>query len=407
LPQSISSLVHRSNSEIEVPSIASAQQPAPPGFAKRTQFQLNSLWLSLLQRWIPRWSPNDPRSRWLAATALTATYPSLLTAAYLPEAVQSLLRQTPKLQNEPNPPPLSSPLPDHPLPTEFAGLYFILPILERLGLPALLETDPAYLDFPILLFQTLARRLRIPPDDPILSPLFHPAGFQTPWGGQSWPQPPFKAASAQAASASDCGSGRSVGQADGLRRAAGPPPAATSWLTQTARWLRRHARLRLRTLARRPGRISWTPTHIDLYLPLRDADIRIRSAGLDLDPGWVPWLAKVIHYHYIPPASPTPPTSPAPPASPGQVTPASAGPHGSKVAPASAGPSGSKVAPASASPHGSKVAPASAGPHGSEVPPASASPHGSEVTPASAGPHGSEAAAPPPPPTPKRRRPLT
>ena len=66
-----------------------------------------------------------------------------------------------------------------------------------------------------------------------------------------------------------------------------------------ARWACvRQARLPLRRLLRRPGRI-WLSTHrIDLWLPLAQADIRIRRAGFDIDPGYVPWLDCVIHFHY-------------------------------------------------------------------------------------------------------------
>jgi hypothetical protein len=32
---------------------------------------------------------------------------------------------------------------------------------------------------------------------------------------------------------------------------------------------------------------------------VRRADVRIRKAGLDLDPGWVPWLGRVLSFHYV------------------------------------------------------------------------------------------------------------
>ena len=32
---------------------------------------------------------------------------------------------------------------------------------------------------------------------------------------------------------------------------------------------------------------------------LTRVDIRIRRAGLDIDPGWVPWLARVVLFHYV------------------------------------------------------------------------------------------------------------
>jgi hypothetical protein len=40
-------------------------------------------------------------------------------------------------------------------------------------------------------------------------------------------------------------------------------------------------------------------TDLDVSLPLEEADIRVRRAGLDLDPGWVPWFGRVVRFHYL------------------------------------------------------------------------------------------------------------
>lgn len=53
-----------------------------------------------------------------------------------------------------------------------------------------------------------------------------------------------------------------------------------------------------RRLAARRGRIVVTPTHLDIEFDGRDADPAVRIAGLDLDPGWVPWLGRVVCFHY-------------------------------------------------------------------------------------------------------------
>lgn len=47
-----------------------------------------------------------------------------------------------------------------------------------------------------------------------------------------------------------------------------------------------------------PGRLRATETHLDLDLATTEIDIRLRLAGLDLDPGWVPWLGRVVSFHY-------------------------------------------------------------------------------------------------------------
>jgi hypothetical protein len=51
-------------------------------------------------------------------------------------------------------------------------------------------------------------------------------------------------------------------------------------------------------MAQRPGRIVSGPTHVDVFLPLHGIDVRIRRLGLDVNPGWVPWLARVVTFHY-------------------------------------------------------------------------------------------------------------
>lgn len=48
----------------------------------------------------------------------------------------------------------------------------------------------------------------------------------------------------------------------------------------------------------RPGRLEITRTHVDLFLPLDAADVALRRAGLDLDPGWSPDYGHIILFHY-------------------------------------------------------------------------------------------------------------
>jgi hypothetical protein len=65
------------------------------------------------------------------------------------------------------------------------------------------------------------------------------------------------------------------------------------------RWLHRHARLGVVSLVRRPACLSLTSTHIDVRFPLAGADLRVRRAGLDLDPGWLPWFGRVLAFQFI------------------------------------------------------------------------------------------------------------
>jgi hypothetical protein len=46
------------------------------------------------------------------------------------------------------------------------------------------------------------------------------------------------------------------------------------------------------------ARLRATETHLDLDLATGDVDLVLRLSGLDLDPGWVPWLGRVVAFHY-------------------------------------------------------------------------------------------------------------
>jgi hypothetical protein len=51
-------------------------------------------------------------------------------------------------------------------------------------------------------------------------------------------------------------------------------------------------------VVRRPGVISYAPGWIEARINVDQIDIAVRRAGLDLDPGWVPWLGTVVRYVY-------------------------------------------------------------------------------------------------------------
>ncbi|MCE9670525.1 hypothetical protein LY474_22225 [Myxococcus stipitatus] len=156
--------------------------------------------------------------------------------------------------------------PDTPVPTTLGGLFFLVPVLERLGLPALLDAVPSLLeaDVPERLFGAIARRLGAPASDAALA-LFGAGALGVAPRGLEY-------------------------DVDfvlrGLRVAA-------------RRWCLRRGGLGLRALVQRPARILATRTHVDVLLDIRQADARIRGLGLDVDPGWVPWLGRVVRFHYL------------------------------------------------------------------------------------------------------------
>jgi hypothetical protein len=51
-------------------------------------------------------------------------------------------------------------------------------------------------------------------------------------------------------------------------------------------------------VVRRRGRIVAEPGWVDVVLDLNEVDVEVRAAGLDLDPGWVPWLGTVVRFRY-------------------------------------------------------------------------------------------------------------
>ena len=147
--------------------------------------------------------------------------------------------------------------------TSYAGFLFLIPLLSQLGIEAWLANHPQLLewDWPRHLLLRIAAQLGIPPEDPVLAAL----------------------------------------AAEGLEP--GPQVVVLNsisrhWSKILQRWSQAPGRLSLAALVHRPGSLVWQRTHLDLYFDHRQAEIRIRRLGLDLDPGWVSWLALVVQFHY-------------------------------------------------------------------------------------------------------------
>lgn len=51
-------------------------------------------------------------------------------------------------------------------------------------------------------------------------------------------------------------------------------------------------------LLNKPAWIRYSPSHLDVYYPLSVASLAVRLAGLDINPGWVPWLGRVVTFYY-------------------------------------------------------------------------------------------------------------
>lgn len=54
----------------------------------------------------------------------------------------------------------------------------------------------------------------------------------------------------------------------------------------------------LAALLRGCARLRLSRTHIDIHFRLEQIDLTVRRAGLDRDPGWVPYLQRVVTFHF-------------------------------------------------------------------------------------------------------------
>ncbi len=74
---------------------------------------------------------------------------------------------------------------------------------------------------------------------------------------------------------------------------------ASLWLTACRRYLRRVVHIGLFSFLCRAAQLHWSATHLDTRFALGDADLRIRCAALDTDPGWLDWLGRVVTFQYL------------------------------------------------------------------------------------------------------------
>jgi hypothetical protein len=148
-------------------------------------------------------------------------------------------------------------------PTRSAGLFFLLNVLARIGMPEAIASGLAAASPDLLprLLLRLARHSKIAADDPV-----------TQWLASQLNGDDADAAAVQ----------REV----------------RKWAVAVRRWCWRTGKITAREIVARHGRFVVNRADIDISLPLDEADIRIRRIGLDLDPGWLPWFGRVVRFHY-------------------------------------------------------------------------------------------------------------
>ena len=166
-----------------------------------------------------------------------------------------------------------------------AGLLFVVPILERLGFADWLVSNPDLLEhqYPQRLLADIAHHARVPAFDPI-NVLWSDVDDRSPAPGaianRDLPSP--------------------------ARAILSDPPlpgscaaSTDAWIAAVRRWCRRNTRQGLLTLVRRPARLDISRTEVVVSFDLAQLDIRLRRVALDVDPGWVPWLGRIVTFVYV------------------------------------------------------------------------------------------------------------
>jgi len=171
--------------------------------------------------------------------------------------------------------------------SQHAGFAFVIPLLQRLGMSELLLRNDVLLefDFPRRLLWTMAERFAVAEDDPVrqLFEAWEPGAdsmLENVCLPELWPRMTTLF-------------GRPLSH---------HPTALRDVINTTqlmaAAYLRRFCGISLRTLLQRPGRVLLTPTHWDVIFDINQTDLRLRRVALDTNPEWVPWLGKVVQFHY-------------------------------------------------------------------------------------------------------------
>ncbi len=169
--------------------------------------------------------------------------------------------------------------------SQAAGLLFLLPLLTRLGFDAWSAalTPLQAQSVAVGVLRQAVHRLRVTSDDPVHALL------------ATWP------ATTVACDRTDTPAlWRDPRIALQMPGAADSAALAALWLIACRRSLRRAARIGLASLVLRPGALAWSLTHLDAHFDLTGTDLRVRRNGLDIDPGWLPWLGRVVGFHYQP-----------------------------------------------------------------------------------------------------------
>ncbi len=179
----------------------------------------------------------------------------------------------------------------------YAGFPLLINVLARLGIEAIFEDHPGYPldDLRETILWRIAFRQRIPPDDPSVQFLRDPEVVL------KRAQKRHKAVTRQTIFAKAPADRQALFRIPRSREPSKPlglNPVRDIFVIAVCRYIRNLAGMNVRELIRRPAFIALTETHLDITGSIDTLDIRVRLAGLDVNPGWVPWLGRVVQIHY-------------------------------------------------------------------------------------------------------------
>jgi len=166
--------------------------------------------------------------------------------------------------------------------THAAGLFFLLNAIERLGMARAISQGMPAPQFVHRVLLRLALRSGVSEDDPIVVWL---RGTMDELTMTELPQPLDRAFLP-----TNLPFAPRVTTVDNLVRL---------WSIAVRRCCWRTARLETNEIVRRDGIFWVNRTDLDISMSIEAADVRIRKAGLDLDPGWLQWFGRVVRFHYV------------------------------------------------------------------------------------------------------------
>jgi len=165
--------------------------------------------------------------------------------------------------------------------TRWGGLLFLLHVATDLGVPGEIVGAASFAGRPLrwVLHRLAAALLALDDADPAALAF---AGLGPASDPPTRGEPPASEGEAAAVAAL---AGRMAAALHRRLRGAPPPDA-------------RAAAALARAICRRDARVEADPGWIDVRLAADGVDVEVRRAGLDLDPGWVPWLGVVVRFVY-------------------------------------------------------------------------------------------------------------